>query len=279
MGALQLIETLKLPVDIIHTHDWPTALVPVYLPHTSLAGTSCIFSIHNIGYQGIFGSHEVRAIGLDKEQLAAANLFSGNDINLMQAAIHNATYITTVSPQYALEIQQPRFGFGLHRIIQDRANSLQGIVNGIDDTWDPATDLLIPYNYTADNLADKEQCRRVLQEQMELPNTVTPIEQKPNNQSVTENNPPAQPALIGIVTRLVEQKGIDLLFQHGAAEKICAELPVQLVILGSGAPWCEAAIQQLARYYPNIAAHIGHSEGLAHLIEAGCDFFLMPQSI
>ncbi len=266
-GALQLSLALRLEPEVIHAHDWPTALIPAYInlshrPAGHFLTTRIVFSIHNFGYQGIFSGSAAQEIGFSASQLSAGALYQGDDINFMKSAVNHSDWLVAVSPRYALEIQQPRFGFGLHRDIQRRAPRVTGILNGIDVAeWDPATDEYIPATYSTNDLAGKRENKRRLQEELHLP--------------VDPDVP-----LVGMVTRLVDQKGIGPLFDpaSAAADRICRELPVQIALLGSGAAWVEQEIARLSAAHPNFAATIGYSNGLAHRIEAGSDFFLMPST-
>ncbi|MFW5695386.1 MAG: glycogen synthase [Alkalispirochaeta sp.] len=266
-GALQLGLALQLDPDVVHAHDWPTALVPafinlIYRPAGHFVESRIVFSIHNFGYQGIFAGSDGQEIGLSASQLSAGNVYQGNDINFLKSAVHHSDWLVAVSPRYALEIQQPRFGFGLHRNIQRRARRVTGILNGIDVTeWDPATDEYLPARYSAADISGKAENKQRLQEELRLP--------------VDPHVP-----IVGMVTRLVDQKGIGPLFdsESAAVDRMCRELPVQVALLGSGAAWVEEEITRLASEYPNFAATIGYSNGLAHRIEAGSDFFLMPST-
>lgn len=254
-GALQLALALKLRPAVIHAHDWPSALVPMmvnlaYRPTDHFRNARVVFSIHNIGYQGVFGQHDA----------AESGLYHGQKINYLKSAVAHADSIVTVSPRYALEIQQPRFGFGLHREIQARGPRVHGVLNGIDTTeWDPATDTLIPAPYSAADMSGKETNKAELQTAMGLP----------EDPSV---------ALIGMITRLVDQKGVRSLFSPGQAAvyRLCRELPVQVVLLGSGEAWVEKEVRRYMDELPNFRAVVGYDNALAHHIEAGSDFFLMP---
>lgn len=263
-GALQLALALDLRPDVVHAHDWPTALVPVYrslysgLP--AVARARYVFSIHNLGYQGIFAPHEAEEFGLPGDDLALVRRTDDGPVNLLRGAVLSADRVVTVSPQYALEIQQPEHGFGLHRIIQARAGIVSGILNGIDtEEWNPAHDPLIAAPFDAQDLAGKWRSKRRLQHDLGLP-----VE--------------ARTPLVGMVTRLAEQKGVHALFAPGrsAVRRICEQLPVQFVLLGSGDPALEEEVRRLSAQLPNFSAVIGYNEHLAHLIQAGCDFLLMP---
>ncbi len=264
-GALQLALALRITPDIIHAHDWPTALVPVYVdqiyrPRGFFRDTGMVFSIHNFGYQGIFAGRDGEEIGLTEKQLGESDLRQGEDINMMRGAIRHSDRLVAVSPRYAQEIQQPRFGFGLHLEIQRHTERVSGILNGIDiDEWNPETDARIPERFSADDLSGKAVCKEALQRELGLP---------------VDSRVP----LVGMITRLVDQKGIIPLFdrRHGAIRTLLDELPVQIALLGSGERWCEREIEVLRDTYPTMAARIGYDADLAHRIEAGSDFFLMP---
>lgn len=264
-GALQLALALNLQPEVIHAHDWPAALVPamvnlMYRPAGYFADVRVVFSIHNFGYQGIFAGRDAGDIGFTDAALSSSGLEQGNDINFMKSAVAHADLLVAVSPRYAQEIQQPRFGFGLHREIQQRAPHVTGILNGVDtDEWNPASDPYLEHHYHASKQAAKATNKALLRSRMGLAgDTDRPV--------------------IGLITRLVEQKGVNELFTPGtgAVERILTELPVEMVLLGSGHQWVEDRIRQLTGHYPNFAARIGYDNGLAHLIEAGSDLFLMP---
>ena len=264
-GALQLALALRMTPDIIHAHDWPTALVPVYVdqiyrPRGFFRDAGMIFSIHNFGYQGIFARRDGEEIGLTDEQIEESDLLQGEDINMMRGAVRHSDRLVAVSPRYAQEIQQPRFGFGLHLEMQRHTERVSGILNGIDiDEWNPETDTRIPARFSADDLSGKAVCKEALQRELGLP--VDP-----------------RAPVVGMITRLVDQKGIIPLFdrRYGAIRTLLREIPVQVALLGSGEAWCEREIETLRDEYPNMAARIGYDSDLAHRIEAGSDFFLMP---
>jgi starch synthase len=161
-----------------------------------------------------------------------------------------------------LEIQQPQFGFGLHRDVQSRASRVTGILNGIDlDEWNPENDPYLTDAFSATDRAGKKANKKLLQQELGLPVD-------------------ARVPVIGMVTRLVDQKGVGPLFTPGEAamRRICAELPVQVALLGSGADWVEAEVRSLTREFDNFSGSVGYDNRLAHLIEAGSDFFLMPST-
>ena len=263
-AAFQLCRKLAWYPDILHSHDWPSSLVPVYASTVERSGefkeTATILTIHNLGYQGVYPKEHFSSIGLDWAQFHGSGFEFHDAINLLKAGITTADCLTTVSPTYAREIQTPGFGFGMDGLLRHRSRDLVGILNGVDtDTWNPENDTLIPATYSADELAGKQKCKAELQRSFGLP---------------------VQPGvpLFGMVARLTEQKGIGELFGrgYGAAEQLCSSLKAQVVVIGSGDQWCEDEIRRLSAVYPNFKARIGYDEGLAHLLEAGSDFYLMP---
>ncbi len=247
--------------DILHVHDWPAALVPVLLRANGAARTArVVLTIHNAGYQGAFPIGELGATGIDGKRAGRLGLVYNDTVNLLRAGVTCADAVTTVSPTHAEELLREETSFGLHSVLSERTRPLQGILNGIDTTeWDPAGDPYIAMNFDARDRSGKAACKRALQREFGLPDD------------------PAVP-VIGQVTRLVEQKGIGPLFGpgYGSAFRICSDLPVQWIILGSGAAWCEDEIAALARRLANLRGRIGYDEALAHRIEAGADIFLMP---
>lgn len=263
-GAFQLCRKLDWFPDVMHAHDWSAALVPVILKnvvrHGPFANTASVLTIHNLGYQGVYGKFQFPALGLDWGLYYGAGLEHNGAINLLQAGVSCADMITTVSPTYAHEMQTVEGGFGMDGLLRVRSEVIKGIVNGCDlETWNPATDKLLPENYSASKIAGKAKCKALLQERMGLP--------------VRPDVP-----LIGMVTRLVDQKGIAEVFapDYGSIYRMCDSMDLQFAILGSGEKWCEDEISSLASRLPNMRAMIGYDETLSHLIEAGSDFFLMP---
>lgn len=263
-SALALAATLDPTPEIIHSHDWPGALVQPLLSserrHPALTDTVGVFSIHNLGHQGTFSSIDEDTIGLPPDEMRALHIGTPESINMLRSAIRYAARIVTVSPRYALEIQQPRFGFGLHREIQMRTRGVTGILNGIDlDTWNPSSDRHIEARFSVDDPSGKARNKEALQCEMGL--------------SVEPDTP-----IIGMVTRLVGQKGIGPLFEpgHSLVYELCNDLPIQFVLLGSGEEWCEREIAHLTELLPNFRGIAGYDEPLAHRIEASVDFFLMP---
>lgn len=260
-GALELLRALTERPEIVHTHDWQAGLAPVYLrtvyaADPLLAGARTAHTIHNLAYQGRFPAASFPATGLPWRHFNWRELEFYDRVNLMKGAIVYADGVSTVSETYAREIQTPEYGFGLDGVLRDRAADLRGIVNGIDvDAWNPQTDPHLPAHYGPDDLSGKAACKRALQEQMKLP--------------VDAHVP-----LIGLISRLVWQKGIDLLIP--CLDAILTRR-LQLVILGSGRPEYERRLAAAAaRCADRLAVQIGFDEALAHRIEAGADVFLMP---
>ncbi len=261
-AAIEVARRIFRP-DVMHIHDWQTALVPAYLRHTfrldpTFAGTKSLLTIHNLGFQGIFAASEGLQIGIDPPLLGPTGALEFNgDLNMLKGGIVFADAINTVSKAYAREIQTPEFGFGLDDLLRSRADVLSGILNGVDYTeWNPEHDTHIPRNYSVDSLDAKRECKRMLIEQFGLDTGAL-------------NRP-----VIGIVSRLAAQKGFDLVASM-AGELLQQDL--YLTVLGSGDPALEQMFRDLAAARPErIGVKIGYDNALAHRIEAGADMFLMP---
>jgi starch synthase len=241
--------------DIVHCNDWQTGLVPALLS-LERDPPSTVFTIHNMAYQGLFPARTAAALNLPGQLWHPAGLEFHEMLSFIKGGLVYADYITTVSPTYALEIQTPEFGYGLEGLLDHRKEFLGGIINGIDmDQWDPETDPYITQHFTATTLNKKQLNKSALQRRFSLP--------------VNDRVP-----LFGLIGRLVEQKGIDLILEC-LPEMVSMDL--QFVLLGSGDKDFEKQLQNLADLYPDkIAITIGYDESLAHLIEAGADIFLMP---
>jgi starch synthase len=246
--------------DVLHANDWPSGLAPAYLALMT-AGTrraASVFTIHNLAFQGLFPATLAPALGLPPEWLRVEGegLLHWDQICMLKAGVRHADAITTVSPTYAREIQTEALGFGMEGMLRLRADSLHGILNGIDRSqWDPQTDKLIAQRYGAGDLDAKAANKQALQQRMGLP-------------------PERDVMLLGMVTRLTEQKGVDLVLDN--VERI-AEAGLQWVALGKGDTALEQRLRAAARAHPrSMAVELGFDEGLAHLIEAGADCFLMP---
>jgi len=241
---------------IVHCNDWPVALAPAYLHYTPRARAAAVMTVHNLAFQGIFEPGLVAALGLPQSSFAMDGLEFHGRMSFLKAGLLYADAITTVSPTYAREIQSEPLGFGMQGLLHQRSHVLTGILNGIDTAaWNPETDPLIVQNYNADSLDSKFVNKLELQRRMQL--TVDP-----------------EIPLLGVVNRFTQQKGTDVLVE--AASQL-VEQPAQLVALGAGQRELEDALRRLAsRHVGQIAIAVGFNEGLAHLIEAGADIFLMP---
>ena len=263
-GAFQLCRKLDWYPDIIHAHDWSAALAPVLLKHIcrycGFEHTASVLTIHNLGYQGQYGKEKFPDLGIDWGLFYGAGLEHNGGINFLQAGISSADMLTTVSPTYAREIQTSEGGFGMDGLLRVRHDVIRGILNGADiETWNPAKDKCLPFNYSTKDMSGKAKCKAALQKRMGL-----------------EVNPDIP--IIGIVTRLVDQKGIAEIFAptYGSMYQMCSDMKIQFAILGSGEKWCENEISSLQNRLPNMKAFLGYDENLSHLIEAGSNFFLMP---
>jgi starch synthase len=248
--------------DILHCHDWQSGLVPVYLKSTyaydpTFLAVRTLFTIHNLGYQGLFPKTILPEVGLDSTLFHPDALEFFGQVSYIKGGIMLSDALNTVSPTYAREIQTPELGFGLDGALRARANVLTGILNGVDyNEWDPETDPNIPARYSADDLRGKRICKRALLREFGLPEKAMDA------------------PLIGIVSRFARQKGADLIAEF--AGKIVAE-GMYLVALGTGEPEYEDFFRRMTAEHPDqISARIGFDDGLAHRVEAGADMFLMP---
>lgn len=246
--------------DLLHAHDWQSALCMVYprtlyakVPEANHLGT--VFTIHNIGYQGHFPAADYPKTGLGMDLFTPAGLEFYKKLNLMKGGLLFADRLTTVSPTYSREIQTPEFGFGLEGVVRERADRLVGIVNGIDtDVWDPETDHYLTSRYSLAKIDGKSICKMALQQEMHLP---------------VRNVP-----LLVVISRLSDQKGLDLVADIVPA-LMTEEL--QLVVLGSGDPDLEVRFRSLHEQWPQkFGLRIGFDDGLAHRLQAGGDLLLMP---
>jgi starch synthase len=260
-AALALPAATGMRPRIVHANDWQTSLVPFLLRHEhgqdpALARARTVFTIHNLAYQGVFPKQVVPHLGLPWDVFRHEAMEFYDQLSFMKAGLVFADVLTTVSPTYAKEILTPQNGQSLDALLRHRRASLYGILNGIDVVeWDPATDLHLPAHYSAKALAGKGRCKAALQRELGLP--------------VRTDVP-----LVTIVSRLAEQKGIDLVV---AAIPELVGRDVQLAVLGSGQKSYEDALSHAARdRRDRVAVRVGFDEGLAHRLEAGGDLFLMP---
>jgi starch synthase len=259
-GALELCKAIGFWPDVIQANDWQTALVPVYVNTVEWAqplhGAATVYTIHNLAYQGVGDGGALFVTGLGPEHYHPGELEHFGALNLAKGALHHATVLSTVSPTYAREIQTPEYGCGLDGVLQGRRGDLFGILNGIDvEEWNPATDPLIAQGFSAARLAGKEVCKAALQREAGWP----------------EN--PRTP-LFGVVGRLTVQKGFDVLAH--CMDRVLAH-DAQVVLLGTGDRDAERYFGHLAARRPDrFKAWLGFDNALAHRIEAGADFFVMP---
>lgn len=260
-AALQTLKTLYWQPDIIHCNDWPSALVPALLKgefkdDEFYKNSRTVLTIHNFAYQGVFPGELAEKIGVkDFDENHPA--YDNGNLSFLKAGLETADQITTVSPSYAKQIlKSHEWWGGLDKVLKTRKNDLTGILNGIDaEVWNPETDTEIAENYTRTSLSGKAACRAALIEEFSLAN-------------------PDKNMTIGMIGRLVDQKGFDLLLE--AMDSLLA-LPVNFVILGVGHKKIEEALTKAAnKHKGRIALMLTHDDALAHRIEAGADVFLMP---
>jgi len=260
-AVLETLKSRSFDPGIIHCNDWQTALIPAYLRDAykndlCFASTATVFTVHNLAYQGIFKPELFYLTGLAPSLFTPEGLEFWGSVNFLKAGLVYSDAITTVSEGYSREIQTPEYGWGLDGVLRGRKHDLYGIINGVDyDEWDPETDSLIPANYSSADLSGKAECRRELLKEFAL-------------------KPKKGAPVIGIVSRLAGQKGFDILSE---AMDALMKLNIALVILGTGERKYSAALQELARRYPDkLSVKIAFDKRLSHLVEAGSDIFLMP---
>ena len=259
-AVLEATKVLGAP-DILHCHDWQTALIPILLKtlydeDPAFAGTPCVFTIHNLGYQGIFQPEILPLLMLPWDLFTMSKLEFYGKVNFLKGAISMADFITTVSRKYSQEIQTAEYGFGLEGVLRARGNTITGILNAVDyESWNPETDRFIAEHYSATDLSGKAGCKTDLLQQFGLAqDTRLPV--------------------VGIVSRFVQQKGFDLIQQ--VADRLALEELI-LIVLGSGQREYEDMFRRLNKQYPQkIALKVAYDNALAHKIEAGSDIYLMP---
>src|SRR3989442_129544 len=261
-AALELLRAEREPPDVLHVHEWQAALAPAFLRATAalypeLGRVRTVLTLHNLAFQGRFPADHWHVLNLDARYFVPEFLEFYGEINFLKAGMVFADALTTVSPPYAAEIQTPAFGEGLDGVLRAPGAALRGILNGIDDAvWDPATDPQLPARYRAGDLAGKARCKRALQAELGL--------------DVGDDAP-----LLGVVSRLAEQKGFDLLAV--ALPSALEAWNAELAVLGSGEERYERWVHELeARFPGRVGARVGFDEGLAHRIEAGAGVFFMP---
>lgn len=262
-AVIEMLEIIDFIPDVLHVNDWQTAMIPVLLKDkyawiNKYKDIKTVITIHNILFQGVY---EPETIGdwfnMGYGTFHEEGLQYGDKVCWLKSALYFADLITTVSPTYAQEIQTPEFGYGLDQDLQKNSYKLKGILNGIDyDVYNPETDTTIPYTFSMDDLSKKAGNKKALQEKVGLP--------------VDEDT-----ALIGVVTRLDEQKGIQLIID--SMQELLDHRHMQIVLLGTGKPYFEDAFRYYSETFPDkIQAIIHFDSELAQLIYAGADFFLMP---
>lgn len=261
--ALELFKKIDFAPDVIHCHDWQTALIPVLLKAHGLSYFSeggkipkTLLTIHNISYQGVFQREQMSETGLDWEYFSLSGLEFYGKVNCLKGGIQYADLLNTVSATYSKEVQTEEFGCGLEGVLRNRSGRFSGIINGVDyKVWNPQGDPHLFKNYSVSNIEEKKVNKLKLQDFCGL--------------SKNEKLP-----LLGFVGRLVEQKGIDLIIRIIPA---LAQKGLQTVVLGLGEPKYEKALSELARAYPTLVYYNSNfDDELAHRIYAACDLFLMP---
>ena len=263
-AALEYIRLRGRRPSIIHAHDWQSGLVPVYQKmHLSddpvVGGVPVVFTIHNLAFQGMFSSDLLPHLGLGWEVFNMQAMEHWGRISFLKGGINFSEKITTVSPTYASEILRPELGFGFDGVLARRSSDLVGILNGIDiGRWNPERDEFVPASFSAESVSGKREAKRAVLEAAGLP-VIEATLQRP---------------LVGMISRLTDQKGFDLI---AAAADPLMKLDATWVMLGSGDPVYEDLLKSLAaRFSDRVSTTIGFDERLAHLIEAGADIFLMP---
>ena len=254
-AALDWASQQPAPFSVVHAHDWQTGLIPVYDQRRS----PTVFTIHNLAFQGVFDRGWVPALGLRWEDYHLAGFEFWDRISFLKAGVMFSDALTTVSPTYAKEIQQPEFGYGFDGIMRHRADALVGILNGIDDeAWNPARDGFLPAPFEAADLGGKSAAKRALLQLYDLPVDEAAL---------------ARP-VVAMVSRMTYQKGLDLI--EALAPQLTS-LDATFAIAGTGETRFEGMWQSLAAAHPSrVGVFVGYDERRAHLVEAGADVFLMP---
>ena len=260
-AVLEASKVLGVP-HVFHCHDWQSALVPVmlrtlYAEDPAFRDVAAVFTIHNMGYQGLFPSDTLPLLMLPWDLLTISKMEFFGQVNFLKGALVFSDYVTTVSKKYSQEIQTTEYGFGLEGVLRNRAATVTGILNGIDyDEWNPQTDKFIAAKYSPLDLTGKLKCKQDLLQAFGIPNV------------------DAKLPVIGIVSRFAAQKGFDLIAQ--VMDRLAREEMI-MVVLGSGDKLYEEMFQRLNKQFPSkIAAKVAFDNAIAHKIEAGADMFLMP---
>ena len=263
-AALEYARVGGVRYDVIHAHDWQTGLVPVYQKMLMandpvVGGVPVVFTIHNLAFQGLFSSGTLETIGLGWDVFHPDALEYWGNISFLKGGVNFSERVTTVSPTYAKEILTHELGFGFEGVMMRRAADLTGILNGIDTTrWNPEADAFVQASFSADDLSGKRDAKRALLAEVGLPADEAALDRP----------------LIGLISRLTDQKGFDLI---GASANDLLALTATWVMLGSGERHYEDLWRSMAARHPDrVSTTIGFDERRAHLIEAGADIFLMP---
>jgi starch synthase len=260
-AVLEAAKVLGVP-HVFHCHDWQSALVPVmlrtlYAEDPAFRDVATVFTIHNMGYQGLFPPDILPLLMLPWDLLTISKMEFFGQINFLKGALVYSDFISTVSKKYSHEIQTAEYGFGLEGVLRDRAATVTGILNGVDyDEWNPQTDKFIAAKYSPQDLSGKLKCKQDLLQAFGIANA------------------DAKVPVIGIVSRFAAQKGFDLIAQ--IMDRLAREEMI-MVVLGSGDKLFEEMFQRLNKQFPNkISAKVAFDNAIAHKIEAGADMFLMP---
>jgi len=262
-ASLELCKMLSFTPDVVHAHDWHTGVIPVllntsYLHDRCVGESASLLTLHNMQHQGNFYPGLMEVLGIGWKHFNFLELEKDDQVNLLKGGIYQATLLNTVSEGYAREIQTAEYGWGLEDVVRERSADLYGILNGVDyEEWNPAKDPFIAAKFSSRSMKGKALCKRDLQSAVGLPQR--------------EDVP-----VFGVVSRMVKQKGTDILAE--AIHRIL-EMDVQFVMVGNGEPWAHFFFGDIAAMYPEkFACYIGYDNALAHKVEAGADFFVMPSS-
>ncbi|MDD3296307.1 MAG: glycogen synthase GlgA [Candidatus Omnitrophica bacterium] len=260
-AVLSSLKVLEISPDIIHCNEWQTALIPFYLKKSPgqkdfFPETKTLFTVHNLAYQGLFPSKVLPGIGIEQSFYIPEELEFYGQVSFIKAGILYSDALNTVSEAYSRDILTGEFGFGLEGLLQSRSKDIYGIINGIDySKWNPETDNFIKVRYNNKSLANKAECKRDILSRFKM-------------------EPDINRPLCGIISRLAQQKGIDILIKSFTG---LINLGCSLVVLGKGEERYERVLRSLSQQYTRyLGVHIGFDESLAHKIEAGCDMYLMP---
>ena len=260
-AVLELCRVLKWAPEVIHCHDWQTGLIPVYLKtlyarDPLLQSAASLFTIHNLGYQGLFWHYDLHLTGLGWELFTPEGLEFFGKINLMKGGIIFADLLNTVSPTYRREILTPETGFGLEGVLQTRSRDLYAVLDGVDyEIWNPETDPHLPASYSSARLENKKVCKTQLQTRFQLKKK-------------------AECPILAVISRLLDRKGLDLIRQ--IFPKLM-ELELEVILMGQGVDQYQSWALDLAKKYPGqIGLEINYQDNLAHQIQGGADILLMP---